>query len=56
LQNLELMAVQMPWVQVVVVIIDNDLNNLIVLHNKGVDLTIHCGVRSKLRTHRIGCV
>jgi hypothetical protein len=39
-ENLELMAVEMPWMKVGVEIVDDDLDDLIVLHNKGVNMAV----------------
>lgn len=40
LQNLELMAVHMPGVQVAVVVVDDDLHDLAVLDDEGIYLTV----------------
>lgn len=56
LQNLEVVSVQVPWVQVVVVVVDDYLDDFVVLHHEGVDLAIYFGVGRELGSHCVGSV
>lgn len=56
LQDLEMVTVQVPRVQVVMVIVDHDLHDLAVLEHEGVDLAIHTRIGGKLLSGRHGRV
>jgi hypothetical protein len=45
---LELVAVKVPWVQVVVVVVDYDLDDVAVVDNEWVDLAVHRWVRCEV--------
>ena len=44
LDDLEVVPVDVPWVQVVVVVVDDDLNGLAIVEHEGVDLAVDLGV------------
>src|SRR5690348_16089841 len=44
----------MPWVQVVVVVVDDDLDNIAVVDHEGVDLAVDCGIGRKVLTNGVG--
>ena len=56
LQDLELMAVHMPGVQVAVVVVDDDLHDLAVLDDEGIYLTVYRRIRSVFWARRQRCV
>ena len=56
LDNLEVVAVNVPWVQVVVVVVDDDLNRLAVVENERIDLAVDDGVGRVFGAHGGGGV
>jgi hypothetical protein len=56
LKDLELVAVQVPRVQIVVVVVDNDFDNIVVLHHEWVNLAVDLGVGGELGANGVGGV
>jgi hypothetical protein len=56
LQDLEVVAVQVPRVQVVVVVVDDNFYDVAVLHHEGIDLAVDLGVGGEFGTDGVSCV
>ena len=54
--DLESVAVKMPWVQVAVSVVDDNLDDVVILDDIGVDLAIDERVGRVVATHRQGTV
>jgi len=50
-EDLELVAVKMPWVQIAVLVVDDDFDNVVVFDDVRVDLAIYKRIRGVVATH-----